>query len=154
MTLNFWKKTGTFLVALNILLLVAAWVMTFYSYPKVPAAMAARLGIFGWEFGPRTKSLLFFACPFVQTLLNILAVVAGRLAAFRSRNPRVGALREEHLAMAMIFVNVVLIHLERNFIALAYLGKTSLNKTYLITLGVIIFLIYLYYRLRISAPSR
>lgn len=148
MSLNFLKKTVPFLVVLNILLLVAAWIMSFYSYPRVPSTMAARLAVFGWEFGPRTRSLLFFLCPVLQTLLNLAAVAAGRMAAFRSRSAGLGALREEHLYMGMIFLNVILIHLERNVIALAYAGRSSLNFTYLVTLAVIIVLIFFYYRLR------
>jgi predicted small integral membrane protein len=159
MTLGFWKKTGTFLVALNVLLLVAAWIMALWSYPRIPATMAARLGVFGWEFGSRTKSPLFFLCPIIQTLLNLMAIAAGRVAASRSRNARLGALRQEHIDMEMIFVNAALIHLQKNIISLAYLGRPSLNTIYLVTLAVILFLICFYYRIRIrsgegqSSPS-
>jgi predicted small integral membrane protein len=153
MTLNSCKRTCTFLVTLNILLLVAAWIMALWSYPSLPATMAARLGVFGWEFGSRTKSPLFFLCPVIQTLFNLLAVAAGRVAASRSRNARLGALRQEHIYLGMIFVNAVLIHLQRNFISLAYLGKASLNTIYLVTLAVIPLLIYFYYRVRIRSEK-
>jgi hypothetical protein len=153
MTLTFWKKTGTFLIALNILLLVAAWIMALWSYPRVPATMAARLGVFGWEFGSRTKSPLFFLCPVIQTLFNLTAVAAGRVAASRSRNASLGALSQEHIYLGMIFVNVILIHLQRNIISLAYLGKASLNTIYLVTLAAILFLIYFYYCIRIKSGT-
>jgi hypothetical protein len=150
MTLNFWKKPGAFLVALNILLLVVAWIMALWSYPRVPTTMAAQLAVFGWEFGSRTKSPLFFLCPVIQTLLNLTAVAASRVATSRSRNARLGALRQEHIYMGTIFVNVALIHLQKNIVSLAYLGKASLNTIYLVTLTVILFLIYFYYRIRIK----
>ncbi len=153
MPLGSWKKTGTFLVVLNILLLIASWRMALSSYPKVPATMAARLGIFGWEFGPGTKSALFFLFPLIQTLLNLLAVAVGRGAASGSRNIRLGALRQERIYMEMIFVNAVLIHLQRSIISLAYLGKPSLNMLYLGALVVILFLIYFYYRIRIKSEA-
>jgi len=153
MPVNFWKKTGTFLAALNILLLVAAWIMALWSYPRVPATMAARLSVFGWEFGPRTKSPLFFLCPVIQTLFNLMAAAAGRVAASRSRNASLGALRREHIYLGTIFLNVALIHLQRNIISLAYLGESSLNTIYIVTLAVILFLIYLYYRVRIKSGA-
>jgi hypothetical protein len=148
MALRFWKRTGTLLVVLNALLVGADWVMAFYVYPRLPSRLAARMAVFGWEFGPRTKSVLFFLVPFVQMLVNLTAVTVGRVAAFLPRDRRLGALREEHISMAMIFINVVFIHLERNVISLAYAGRSSLNFTYLVTLGVIIVLIFFYYRLR------
>ena len=153
MPLGFWKKTGTFLLALNILLLAAAWVMALSSYPEVPATMAARLGVFGWEFGPRTKSILFFVFPVIQTLLNLMAVAAGRLSASGGRNIRLGALRQERFYMEMIFANAILIHLQRNIISLAYVGESSINRLYLAALGVILFLIYIYYRIRIRSEA-
>ena len=153
MALNFGKKTGTFLVALNVLLLVAAWIMTLWSYPRIPETMAARLGVFGWEFGPRTKSPLFFLFPVIQTLLNLTAVAAGRAAASRSRKARLGALRQEHIYLGTIFANAAFIHLQRNIISLAYLGKASLNTTYIVTLAVILVLIYFYYRIRTKSGT-
>ncbi len=152
--LKFWKRTRTFLVVLNALLLVADWTMAFYVYPRLPSPMAARLAVFGWEFGPRTKSVLFYLVPFVQTLVNLTAVTVGRVAAFLPRDRGLGALREEHISMAMIFINVVFIHLERNVISLAYAGESSLSATYLVALGVILVLIYLYYRVRRGVPRR
>jgi hypothetical protein len=154
MALRFWKRTRLFLVILNSLLVASAWVMAFFTYPRIPSPMAARLSVFGWEFGTRTKSVLFFLIPFVQTLVNLTAVTVGRVAAFLPRDRRLGALREEHISMAMIFVNVVFIHLQRNIISLAYAGQSSLNLTYLVTLGVVLILIYLYYRVRLQMPSR
>ena len=153
-SLKFWKRTRPFLVVLNAVLVVAAWVMAFYTYPRIPSPMASRLAVFGWEFGSRTKSLLFYLVPFVQTLVNLTAVTVGRVAAFLPRDRRLGALREEHIFMAMIFINVVFIHLERNVISLAYAGQSSLSAIYLLTLGVILVLIYLYYRLRRKMSSR
>jgi len=55
--------------------------------------------------------------------------------------------------MEMIFVNAILIHLQRNIISLAYLGESSFNRLYLAALGVILFLIYLYYRIRIRSEA-
>jgi uncharacterized membrane protein len=153
MVLNFRKKAGTFLIALNILLLVAAWVMALYAYPRIPATMAAPLSVLGLQLGSKTKSVLFYLCPVVQTLITMTAVAVGRVAALRSRDARLGALRQEHIYMGMVFVNVIFIHLERNVISLAYLGRSSLNTAYFITLAVIVFLIYLYYRVRLKTPS-
>ncbi len=152
--LKFWKGTRTFLVILNTLLVVADWIMAFYTYPRIPSPMAARLAIFGWEFGPQTKSVLFYLIPFVQALVNLTVVTVGRVAAFLPRDRGLGALREEHISMAMIFINVVFIHLERNVISLAYAGESSLSSTYLVTLGVILVLSYLDYRVRRRTPSR
>lgn len=149
---NLRKWTRPFLLGLNVILVLAAWAMAFYTYPRIPLTMPARLAILGWEFGTRTKSVLFFLCPFFQTLLNLTVVTLGRVAAFLPRNRRLGALREEHISMALIFVNVVFIHLQRNVISLAYAGRASLNATYLVTLGVIIVLIYMLYRLRLRMP--
>ncbi len=139
MDLKLWKWTRPFLVFLNIILLVAALVMTFRAYGRVPQSM---------------KAPFFFLWPIVQAVLNLAAVILGRRAASRSRVAPIGPLREEHIYMGMIFLNVILIHLERNVISLTLLGQSSLYPTYLITLAVILGLIYFLYRLRLQALSR
>jgi uncharacterized membrane protein len=140
------RKSRLFLMALNGLLVVLVWVMALTTYPRIPEVMPARLEVLGWVFGPRTKSLLFFLFPLLETLLSLLTALAGRLAAFG--RSRAGELRREHLYMALVFVNVAFIHLERNVIARAFLGRTTFNRTYFITLLVMIVLICLYYRVR------
>jgi uncharacterized membrane protein len=148
------KKINRLLLAgFNLVLLVAAWVMVLYTYPKIPATMPARLGFFGLEFGPATKSLFFFLCPLVQSLLTLAVLAAGRFLASRSRRPRLAELREEHLSMAMIFVNSAIIHLEKNLVGLAVLGTSVLNKTYFFGLLAVVPLLYLYYRLRAAQLS-
>jgi hypothetical protein len=154
MVLNFWKKAGAFLVALNIVLLAAAWTMALYAYPRIPAVMAAPVSLLGLRLGSKTKSFLFYLCPVVQTLLTMAAVIVGRVAALRARDARRAALCREHVALAMIFVNVIFIHFERNVISLAAVGQSSINTAYLVALAVIVFLIYVIYRLRLQSPLR
>jgi len=136
------------LLGFNLVLLVAAWVMALSVYPKIPTRMPARLGFFGLEFGPPTRSLLFFICPIVQSLLTLVVLAVGHSLASRSQKPRLAALRQEHVSMAMIFVNSAFIHLERHLIGLAVLGTPVLNKAYFFGLLAVIPLLYLYYRLR------
>ncbi|MDH4197921.1 MAG: hypothetical protein OEW05_10965 [Candidatus Aminicenantes bacterium] len=136
------------LLGFNVVLLVAAWVMALSAYPKIPATMPSRLALFGLEFGPATKSLLFFLCPLVQSLLTLAVLAAGRYLASRSPRPRLAELREEHASMAVIFVNSAFIHLERHLIGLAVLGTPVLNRIYFFGLLAVVPLLYLYYRLR------
>ncbi len=110
--------------------------------------MPARLALFGLEFGPATRSPYFFLCPFVQSLLTLAVLAAGRYLASQSRRPRLAELREEHASMAMIFVNSAFIHLERHFVGLAVLGIPVLNKVYFFGLLAVVPLLYFYYRLR------
>jgi uncharacterized membrane protein len=124
-----------------------------FAYPKIPATMPARLALFGLEFGPATRSLLFFLCPFVQSLLTLAVLAAGRYLASRSRKTRLAELREEHASMAMIFVNSAFIHLERHLIGLAVLGTPVLNEVYFFGLLAVVPLLYFYYRLRSAQLS-
>ncbi len=148
MALETKKVNRLLLLGFNLILLVAAWVMALSAYPKIPATMPARLALFGLEFGPATRSLFFFLCPFVQSLLTLAVLAAGRALASRSRRPRLAELREEHTSMAMIFVNSAFIHLERHLIGLAVLGTPVLNKVYFFGLLAVVPLLYFYYRLR------
>jgi len=141
------------LLSFNIILLVAAWAMALMAYPKIPATMPARLELFGLEFGPPTRSLAFFLCPLVQTVMTLAVLASGRYLASRSQRPRLAELREEHVSMAMIFVNSAVIHLERHLVGLAVLGTPVLNKVYFFGLLAVVPLLYLYYRLRSAQIS-
>lgn len=141
------------LLGFNTVLLVAAWGMALMAYPKIRATMPARLSLFGLEFGPATKSPIFFLWPFVQTLLTAAVLAACRYQASRSRWPRLAELREEHASMAMIFVNSAFIHLGRHFVGLAVLGTPVFNKLYFFGLLAVVPLLYFYYRLRLGQLS-
>ena len=153
MALETKKVNRLLLLGFNFILLVAAWVMALLAYPKIPATMPARLAFFGLEFGPATRSLVFFLCPFVQSLLTLAVLTAGRYLASRSRRPRLAELQEEHASMAMIFVNSAFIHLQRHLIGLAVLGTPVLNKVYFFGLLAVVPLLYFYYRLRSAQLS-
>ncbi len=153
MALETKKINRIILLCFNLVLLLAAWIMALSAYPKIPSTMPARLGLFGLEFGPPTKSPLFFLCPFVQSLLTFAVLAAGRFLVSRSPRPRLAELREEHLSMAMIFVNSAFIHLEKNLIGLAVLGTSVLNKGYFFGLLAVVPLLYLYYRFRSAQLS-
>jgi len=148
MALETKKVNRILLLGFNLILLAAAWVMALTAYPKIPETMPARLGFFGLEFGPETKSPLFFLCPFVQSVLTLAVLAVGRYLAARSPRPRLAELREEHASMAMIFINSAFIHLERHLIGLAVLGTPVLNKVYFFGLLAVLPLLYFYYRLR------
>jgi len=148
MALETKKINRILLLGFNLILLAAAWVMALTAYPKIPETMPARLGFFGLEFGPATRSPLFFLCPFVQSVLTLAVLAAGRYLAARSPRPRLAELREEHASMAMIFLNSAFIHLERHLIGLAVLGTPVLNRVYFFGLLAVLPLLYFYYRLR------
>jgi hypothetical protein len=130
-----------FLLALNILLLASAWMMSLYAYPGLPLKLRARLSFLGLEYGPPARSLLFFILPLAQSLITLALAFSSRRFLGRGDFPRKERLRAEYRFLALIFVNSIFIHLQRNNVSLAYLGEPSFSLPYLIGLTAVTVLV-------------
>ena len=145
----------------NYLLVVVSWVEALYAYPRLPGQISLWLNFFGHEIPRADKSWLFFIYPLVQSLC-----VLGGMLFFRARRAskpagesvrsgvtaeteaRVRSLKTEHVLLALIFVNLIFIHLQTSLILLAHRIGTGMNKVYFASLFVVILALIPYYRIR------
>jgi uncharacterized membrane protein len=145
----------------NYLLVVMGWVEALYAYPRLPGQMPFWLNFFGHEIPRTDKSLLFFIYPLAQSLC-----VLGGMLFFRMRRApkpaaesvpspaaaqteaRIRSLKTEHVLLALIFVNLIFIHLQTSLILLAHRIGTGVNKVYFVSLFAVILILIPYYRIR------
>jgi len=145
----------------NYLLVVVGWVEALYSYQRLPGQMPFWLNFFGHETPRADKSLLFFIYPLAQSVC-----VLGGMLFFRMRRASepaaesvpspaaaqteagIRSLKTEHILLALIFVNLIFIHLQTSLILLAHRISTGVNRVYFVSLFVAILALIPYYRFR------
>jgi hypothetical protein len=153
------KKVLLLLSAAGWLLLGVSWVMSVYAYTRLPQTMALWVSLWRGEAVWMEKSLLFFLYPLAQTVFFFLVLAAARILFFRQSGPdKKGPalegekekhfldLKEEVVYLALIFINLIFIHLQTSLILLSHRIGQGLNRFYFYMLfGVIIILIPYYY---------
>jgi len=138
----------------NGLLLIAGWAMAIIAYPRLPSSILLWINFFHQSPLRFEKNLAFFIYPFTQL---ILALVFG-LVSLRPIIPakidngqlrrRLKYLWQEQAWTALIFFNLILIHLQRSLIFLSHGLKEGLQPTYFLVLFVLLFFLIPAYRLR------
>jgi uncharacterized membrane protein len=155
----------------NLLLLLASWVMMVYAYPRLPGQIPLWLNLAGQPVYKFQKSLIIFIYPLTQTILGLIFWLVGCWVANKQREATGAAeserqvpapvsgdyqryLKKEIVLLALIFLNLIFIHLERSLIWLAHGLAAGVNKVYFFSLIVILLLMIPYYRLRLKIAGR
>lgn len=141
------------------LLLGVSWVMSVYTYARLPQEMALWLSLWKSEVVWTQRSLLFFLFPVAQTIFFFLFWIAARTVFFRTlrldimgpglerdKQVRLLGLKKEVVYLALIFINLIFIHLQTSLILVSHRIGGGINKFYFIMLiGVLLILIPYYY---------
>lgn len=156
------KKINLILFLANLLLLSLAWIMAFYSYPRLPHRMPLWINFFKQQTILMEKSPLFFLYPLVQSVFCLCFWLFSRIdkipefmstreeMSFPEMKKSFSKLRKEFIYLALIFFNLIYIHLQKSLILLAHKIAEGVDKLYFSTLFVIILLLIPLYRLRIK----
>jgi len=153
------KKVLLLLKLAGWLLLGVSWLMSLYAYPRLPQKMALWLSLWRGEAVWTDKSLLFFLYSLAQTFFFLFFFLAARIFFFREsradqRKPSWGGekrpyfldLKKEVVYLALIFINLIFIHLQTSLILVSHRIGQGINKAYFYMLiGVILILIPYYY---------
>ncbi|MCP2620245.1 hypothetical protein NLC35_03250 [Candidatus Aminicenantes bacterium AC-334-K16] len=154
-----------FLLVLNIILLAISWIMLVYAYPRLPADIPLWLALGGDNF-LYPKSLLIFLYPLGETLFNLLFLKLARVKLFSKqwkssldKTPPSPAqskerLRIEFAFLAMIFFNLIFIHVERSLILVAHRVEKGVNPFYFLMLFLVLLMLIPYYRIREIAERK
>lgn len=164
------KNAPFFLLAANILLLIAGWIMAIYAYPRLPLKIPYWINFFNQHTLYGQKSLLFFIYPIAQTIFFFSFWLASRIK-FKelrdvellvgsmdmlSRNKRslLLKLRQEFIYLVLIFFNLIFIHLQRSLILVAHRIEKGISSYYFYSLFGIILILIPYYRIRMKLVLR
>jgi len=155
------KKTLIFLAFANMLLICAGWIMALYAYPHLPSKMPLWINFFGQQIMNTKKSLLFFIYPLAQTVFYL---GFWRLSKIKHEEKRLfgkyplylserkftlySRLKREYVYLALIFFNLIFIHLQRSIILLAHRIEKGISEYYFYSLFGIILILIPYYRIR------
>jgi uncharacterized membrane protein len=153
------KKVLLLLSSAGWLLLGVSWVMSVYAYARLPQTMALWTSLWRGEAAWSEKSLIFFLYPLAQTVFFFLVLAAARILFFRKfsfekkepaleedKKEQFADLKKEVVYLALIFINLIFIHLQTSLILLSHRIGHGLNRFYFYMLvGVILILIPYYY---------
>jgi len=154
-------KTIRLFWAANSILILVGWVAACYAYPRLPDKVPLWFNFFGDQVFLLQKSPLFFSYAAGQTAFSILFLLAARLALRRQRANRdihcqdskdstdsPVLFGEELVLLALIFFNLIFIHIQTSLIFLSYNAQKGFNPYYFILIFLVILLLIPYYRLR------
>jgi hypothetical protein len=143
------------------LLLGVSWVMSLYAYPRLPAQVAIWTTLWSSDAVREVKSAAFFVYPLAQTLFFLAFLGLAKALFFRvsgsdpeERSPgnegkeRLLALKKEVAYLALIFLNLVFIHLQTSLILISHGLATGINRFYFAMLLVVLLMMIPYYRVR------
>ncbi len=143
------------LIICNLLLLIAGWTMAIIAYPRLPSSILLWINFFHQSPLWVNKNRFFFIYPLAQLFL-------AAVFCFVSLRPKIPRIDNQHLQQrlkhlwieqawtALIFFNLILIHLQRSLIFLSHGLKEGIQPTYLLILFMILFFLIPAYRLRIK----
>lgn len=144
------------LIICNFLLLIAGWTMAIIAYPRLPSTILLWINFFHQPPLWIKKNEVFFVYPLAQLFLALIFC-------FISLRPRISSkidnqqlrrrlkhLWQEQAWTALIFLNLILIHLQRSLIFLSHGLREGLQPTYFLILFIILFFLIPAYRLRIK----
>ncbi|MBN1274648.1 MAG: DUF1648 domain-containing protein [Candidatus Aminicenantes bacterium] len=141
-------KAVLWLKIFNGLLLAMGWILAVYAYPRLPHVMPFWLNFSGQPVLLMNKSPLFFIYPAAQIIFFFVFLwAASRFGAGRSQREKENANRE-FVYLALIFFNLIFIHIQRSLILLAHGIEKGVDKLYFISLLGILLLLIPFYRLR------
>jgi len=155
------KNSVVFLRSANWILIAIGWVAALYAYPRLPGRMALWFNFFSRNLLQVDKSVLFFLYPLSQTLIFLgLSFFIQRFflnkkrpgeklaAANEIQEERSLELNREFLWLALIFVNLIFIHLQTSVIFLSHGLASRINPYYFYAIFGILVMLVPYYRMR------
>ncbi|MCX7974215.1 MAG: hypothetical protein N3B16_06890 [Candidatus Aminicenantes bacterium] len=144
------------LVGCNTLLLIAGWTMAFIAYPRLPKTIILWVNFLYQSPLRFEKNLAFFFYPLTQLILFILFLIVSLKPKIPSHinndrlRLRLKELWQEQAWTALIFLNLILIHLYRSLIFLSHGLKEGFQPTYFLILFILLFFLIPAYRLRVK----
>jgi uncharacterized membrane protein len=151
------RKANLLLFSFNMILLAISWVMAIYAYSRLPARMPLWINFFGREPSLSAKSPVFLLYVVGQTLLVAFVILFIRVR-LRRQNPNkslpVRNLREEFILLALIFFQLLFIHVQRSLILMAHGIESGIRPFYFYSVVGIIFLLIPLYRMRLKILER
>jgi hypothetical protein len=146
------KNVLFFLGLANIILLSAGWVMALRAYPRLPSWIPIWMNFLDQQIMLTSKSGLFFVYPLTQTLFCLAyGCLIGVIARKRRNSGHEVSrtrLKQEFALLALIFFNLIFIHLQRSIILTAHGLEEGISKSYFFSLFGIIMVLIPYYRIR------
>jgi len=124
----------------NLILLGVAWVMSIYRYSRLPLQVSSWLSL--WKSGqPQVeRSLAFFIYPICQVFIFLALLALARIFLLRAPNrgrtdrppdpektKGILDLKKEVTYLALIFVNLIFIHLQTSLILLSHQIVSGIN---------------------------
>jgi len=135
--------------------------MSLYAYPRLPLEIPLWLGLCGQQSFVTEKSCLFFLCPLVQTAFVLVFLLLNRGIRLKEKlsigvfgilpeamKKALSDLRREFTLLALIFFNLIFIHVQRSLILVAHGMEKGVDSFYFYSLFGILLLLIPYYRLR------
>jgi len=155
------RKSVIFLKFDNWLLIVMAWVAAFYAYPRLPQKIALWLYSRGQDLLKVRKSPLFFLYPLAQTLfffgvsflvqkfyLNRRYSTEKSISDDGDKRESLLELDKEFLWLALIFVNLIFIHIQTSLVLVSHGLGTGINSYYFYSILGILVMLVPYYTIR------
>jgi hypothetical protein len=150
------------LLAANVILIGAAWVLSVYGYRRLPPEIPSWLSLWTGGRPPVERSLGYFLYPVCQVVFFLALSGLAKISFLRTpkaggddrsstmrKARRVQILKKEVVSLALIFVNLIFIHLQTSLTLLSHRIVTGFNKSYLLAIGImIVFILGPYYRIR------
>jgi uncharacterized membrane protein len=155
------KMSVLFLIIANGVLVVMAWVAALYTYPRLPQKIALWFSARSRALLMAKKSLLFFLYPLAQTffIFGVAFLVQRfyfhkRYAAEKfgvadgEKRASLLELDKEFLWLALIFFNLIFIHLQTSVILLSRGIWSGTNPYYFYAIFGILIMLVPYYKAR------
>jgi hypothetical protein len=155
------SATQRLLSAANWVLLGVSWGMSLYAYRRLQGEMASWPSV--WQFNQAMvgKSIAFFLNPVLQTVFFFGFLALAQKIFIQApispdsadppgdlRAGRLRCLKNEVSCLALIFFNLVFIHIQTSRILVSHRLAAGINRTYFIMLLLVLIILVPYYRLR------
>jgi uncharacterized membrane protein len=147
------RKANILLLSFNLILVAISWVMALYAYARLPDRMPLWVNFFGRQPTLNDKSPIFLLYVIGQTLL-VTAIIFFFLIRRPRENPNksmpVRNLRKEFILLALIFFQLLFIHVQRSIILMAHGVERGIRPFYFYSVFGIILLLIPLYRMRLK----
>lgn len=141
-------KVTVLFFAANLSLMAAGWIAAGLAYPHLPEKIPLWLDFFNGQILVHAKSPLFFIYAASQTVFCVCFFMLTRFLLKKMSPPDLFA--KELAYLALIFFNLIFIHVQTSLIFLAHHVEGGFNRYYFVMLIAVILMLIPYYRLRVK----
>lgn len=154
------KYSFPLLLSCNIILIALGWVMALYTFPRLPSDIPLWPVFSGQTILWGSKSFLFFIYPAAQTLFSLIFGLAAHIILKKkNRTPPLSLMRpekridhlnlgREHTVLALIFFNLIFIHIQRCLILMAHGIEKGCRPVHLFSFVAVLLMLIPMFRLR------